>query len=79
VRRVLTAALIARAEQSQRSKVRRFLGGLSYDELQFIAAYLGACILEANAQPRVDSEDGELKTILLFEYLSRGFTKISTH
>jgi hypothetical protein len=31
------------------SKTRRFLGGLSRDELQFIAEYFGASILESAA------------------------------
>jgi len=43
----LVAALVACAEAPLRPKARRFIDGLSADELQFIAEYLGACILEA--------------------------------
>jgi hypothetical protein len=77
VRRALVAALAARAESCSRPGVRRFLRGLSCDELQFIAAFLGACILESTEQPASalfadrSSEDRELKLILLVEYLCR--------
>jgi hypothetical protein len=52
VRSALVAALVARAEISLKSRVRRFLRGLSCDELQFIASFLGACILESAGKPR---------------------------
>lgn len=35
-----------------RVKVRRFLQGLSADELQFIAAFWGACVLESDSPVR---------------------------
>lgn len=47
LRQELATALIACAESPCRAKARRFLSGLSSDELQFIAEYLGACILES--------------------------------
>jgi hypothetical protein len=47
VRSALVTALIARAESPLRLGVRRFLCGLSCDELEFIASFLGACILES--------------------------------
>jgi hypothetical protein len=51
VRSALVAALVAGAQNSLRSRVRRFLRGLSCDELQFIASFLGACILESAGKP----------------------------
>ena len=51
MRSALVAALVARAENSPKSRVRRFLRGLSCDELQFIASFLGACILESAGKP----------------------------
>jgi len=47
VRSALVTALVARAENSLRAQLRRFLRGLSCDELEFIATFLGACILES--------------------------------
>ena len=46
MRRVLVAALASCADGSLRPKTRRFLAGLSCDELQFLAEFLGASILE---------------------------------
>lgn len=51
MRSALVAALAARAESSLKSGVRRYLRGLSRDELQFIASFLGACILESAGKP----------------------------
>jgi hypothetical protein len=47
VRNSLVAALVECADQPLKSKARRFLAGLSSDELQFIAEFLGSCILDA--------------------------------
>lgn len=45
MRDALEAALIACAKsRPSRWRTRRFLTGLSSDELQFIAGYLGACV-----------------------------------
>jgi hypothetical protein len=60
-----------------RRRARRFLTGLSSDELQFIAGFLGSYILESQSQSgrersvrgRKLSVDQELKMILLLEYL----------
>jgi len=41
------AALVSCAEGSQQPGVLRFLMGLSSDELEFLAAFMGASILEA--------------------------------
>ena len=50
MRTTLVAALIACADTSLKPKARRFLLGLSSDELQFIAEFIGACILESSGQ-----------------------------
>jgi hypothetical protein len=47
VRNSLLAALVACADQPLKSEARRFLAGLSADELQFIAGFLGSCVLES--------------------------------
>ena len=47
MRKSLVAALVESADQPLKSKARRFLAGLSSDELQFIAEFLGSCILDA--------------------------------
>ena len=43
----LVAALVACADHPLKSEARRFLAGLSSDELQFIAEFLGSCVLES--------------------------------
>jgi hypothetical protein len=48
VRSVLISALVGCTDGSLKSRSRRFLQGLSSDELQFIAEYLGSCILESS-------------------------------
>lgn len=45
MRNTLVAALVACANTPMKFRARRFLLGLSSDELQFIAEYFGACIL----------------------------------
>jgi hypothetical protein len=47
-RQTLITALSACAEGSVRLRARRFLMGLSADELEFIAGFLGACIVESS-------------------------------
>ena len=47
MRHSLIAALVACAERPLKPETRRFLAGLSADELQFIAEFLGCCILES--------------------------------
>jgi hypothetical protein len=77
MRNTLIAALSAGADGSQKRKTRRFLHGLSTDELQFIAEFLGSCTLEVSAgagpadwqEFQRGSEDRELKMILAVEYL----------
>lgn len=48
----LVCALIACLESSQKRPTRRFLQGLATDELQYIAEFLGACILESGRRCR---------------------------
>jgi hypothetical protein len=50
VRATLVAALISCAEEPLQCKARRFLLGLSCDELQFLAEFLGSSILECSAK-----------------------------
>jgi hypothetical protein len=82
VRDALLAALVACANsRPSRSRTRRFLTGLSADELQFIAGYLGSRILGSVPSRdirfrRTDagvtawrSDDQEHKMILLREFL----------
>jgi hypothetical protein len=52
VRSALVAALVSCADVPFRSRTRRFLIGLSSDELQFIAEFLGSCILESARRSR---------------------------
>ena len=52
MQRTLVAALVSCVDGSLRGKARRFLVGLSSDELEFIAEFLGACILESSATCR---------------------------
>jgi hypothetical protein len=73
-RQDLVAALIACTDAPFRARARRFARGLSADELQFIAEYLGACILDGACAPaalaeRLPAPDRDHKIILLLEYL----------
>ena len=51
-RQDLVAALTACTENPFRSQARRFLVGLSADELQFIAEFIGSLILEPEERCR---------------------------
>lgn len=46
MRNALVAALISCADKPSKREARRFLVGLSFDELQFIAEFVGAYALE---------------------------------
>lgn len=48
----LVCALCACGEDLQRRQTRRFLQGLATDELQYIAEFLGSCILESSGRFR---------------------------
>jgi hypothetical protein len=50
VRTALVAALISCAEEPLQCETRRFLMGLSRDELQFLAEFLGSSILDWSAR-----------------------------
>jgi hypothetical protein len=50
VRSTLVAALVSCADSPHKSQARRFVEGLSADELQFIAEFLGACVLDPASQ-----------------------------
>jgi hypothetical protein len=52
VRIALVAALASCAEGPLQSKTRRFLTGLSCDELQFLAEFLGASIIASGGRCR---------------------------
>ena len=52
MRNALVAALTSCADRPFKSRARRFLSGLSSDELQFIAEFLGACFLESGRKYR---------------------------
>jgi len=76
VRTTLVAALASCAENKVRARARKFLSGLSADELQFIAGYLGARILQSAGQDSwaetwkpAGSPDHDHKMIVLVEYL----------
>jgi hypothetical protein len=60
VRRTLVAALSSCVDGSLRREARRFLVGLSSDELEFIAEFLGACILELESSERCRRSRAEL-------------------
>jgi len=86
VRPTLISAIAACAEERVQKRARRFLEGLSTDELQYIAEFLGGCVLDpfghdsingappcshAAAPPAPGLSDREHKMILLREYLWR--------
>jgi hypothetical protein len=86
-RQDLVAALVACAEGPCRAKARRFVNGLSADEMQFIAEFLGSCILESTRSRRNSRAElaaricafqqarrraaQDEKSIVLLEYLCR--------
>jgi len=47
LRTALISAISVCAEQRLQAKARNFLQGLSTDELQYIAEFLGTCVLES--------------------------------
>jgi len=49
---ILVKSLCAVVSDPQRRKARQFLLGLSTDELQYIAEFLGSCILESEQPDR---------------------------
>jgi hypothetical protein len=68
VKVALVSALCACAGGRRKRKARRFLEGLSENELQYIAGFLGACILESAVG--LPSVPGQLvETFGAFEHL----------
>ncbi|MGA2736462.1 MAG: hypothetical protein ABSG65_03315 [Bryobacteraceae bacterium] len=61
MKRALISAITVCAERRFQKKARKFLHGLSTDELQYIAEFLGACVLESlgrSAATRRELADG---------------------
>ena len=56
MRSTLVAALVSCADSPHRLQARRFVQGLSSDELEFIAQFLGACVLDSAGQPCVSRQ-----------------------
>ena len=79
MRRTLVSALISCAGEDARARLRRFLAGLSADELQFLAGFQGARILERCSDPSHSPDyasystpaDLDHKMLVLREYLVR--------
>ena len=67
----LVCALVSCLENSQKRLTRRFLQGLATVELQYIAEFLGACILESGGQCR-GSRTQLAEAIKKFERNRRG-------
>jgi len=70
LRTALISAITVCAERRFQKKARKFLQGLSRDELQYIAEFLGACVLESlgrSALSRRELADG----IAQFEHIRR--------
>jgi len=84
LRKELVTALASCADTPLKTGTLRFLRGLSSDELQFIAGFMGGCLLEAAFgyrgracartpepdPPRHPLTDREHKMILLREFLA---------
>ena len=76
MREALISAISSFAGGRFHRKARRFLQGLSTDELQYIAEYLGTGVVEPGDTCAADGaasgglSDREHKMILLLEYLS---------
>jgi hypothetical protein len=77
LRQDLVAALAACADCSSKAKARSFLSGLSADELQFIADFQAACILESSCSTRCSRE--QLAERIAAFQRSRGATSDQDH
>lgn len=69
----LVKALSTVALAERRRPARRFLQGLSTEELRYIASYFGACLLESVLQTRATSRDQIVWDILQYECCRRGY------
>ena len=66
MRTTLVTALSECVEERRRRLAKRFLQGLSADELQYIAEFLGCCILESTSR-LASSRDQVAEGITRFE------------
>ena len=71
MRETLVSALVSCANNSLKSRSQRFLAGLSKDEMQFIAEFLGCCILES-ARRSVCSRAQLAEAVFDFQRARRG-------
>jgi hypothetical protein len=70
LRTALIAAIAVCAEPRFQRKARKFLLGLSTDELQYIAEFLGACVLESLGRSAVSRRE-LAEGIAYFEQIRR--------
>jgi len=70
---ILVDALSCTANLSRRESARSFLEGLSTDELQYIAAFLGACVLEPMLDDSDASRDCLARLIAQYEWNRRPY------
>ena len=68
----LVQALSSVVLSSRRRTARRFLQGLSTEELRYIAGYLGACLLESAHHPEPASRDRAAWDIIQYECCATG-------
>ena len=68
----LVRALSTVAFDERRNTARRFLQGLSTEELRYIASYFGACLLESAAQVEAVSRSQIAAEILQYECWREG-------
>ena len=67
----LVEALSVVALMDRRVRARRFLEGLSTEELRYIASYIGACMLESAFVSETLSREQMACEILQYEYCRR--------
>ena len=71
----LVKALSTVALLDRRKTARRFLQGLSTEELRYIASYFGACLLESAVHGQPVSRDQIAWDIVQYECCCRGQTE----
>jgi hypothetical protein len=70
LRTALISAIAEYAEERFQKKARKFLLGLSTDELQYIAEFLGACVLESSGSSALSRREFA-DSIAHFEHVRR--------
>ena len=70
-RTTLVKAIASVVEVERQTMARRFLQGLSTDELRYFASYLGACMIETALRPRRISRRQIAWEILQYECCRR--------